>query len=107
MRVVVVESVASDLRDVRSGVPQGSVLGLVLFLVYINHVTDGVGASYTAFADDYKPYLGHKRERSLAIAGVSSLQSDLNRISLVSSSWKLKLDTAKCVVIKFSRGFKQ
>ena len=104
---VVVDGVASCSRDVRSGVPQGSVLGSVLFLVYINHVTDGVGASYKAFADDCKLYLRYKRECTLAIAGVSSLQSDLERISLVSSFWNFKLNTDKCVEMRFSRGFKQ
>ena len=48
-------------------------LGRVLILVYINHVTDDVGASYKAFADDYKRCLRYKMEGNFAIAGVSSL----------------------------------
>ena len=52
---VVVDGIASGSRNVRSVVLQGSVLGPLLFLVYIIHLTDGVGASYKDFADDYKP----------------------------------------------------
>ena len=57
MRVKVEDSVGSSTR-VTSGVPQGSVLGPILFLVYINHVVADLQCHYKIFADDIKLYLG-------------------------------------------------
>jgi len=42
----------SEWRDVVSGVPQGSVLGLLLFIIYINDIDDCVAGRILKFADD-------------------------------------------------------
>ena len=49
---VCVNGAASPSASVLSGVPQGSVLGPVLFLLYINGISDGVVSSTHLFADD-------------------------------------------------------
>ncbi len=49
---VVLNGCESDWEDVRSGVPQGSVLWPLLFLVYINDLTDNISSSMRLFADD-------------------------------------------------------
>jgi len=104
MRVCTGGAVSNELAVV-SGVPQGSVLGPVLFLVYINHVCQGLLCSYKAFADDYKLYLRFPRKDSkLAISGVMALQQGLDKIDEVSRSWNLKLNPDKCVVMRFGRG---
>ena len=54
---VVVGSEESDKVPVTSGVPQGSVLGPILFLVYINDLPDKVTFHVRLFADDTAMYL--------------------------------------------------
>jgi hypothetical protein len=46
----------STTHNVTSGIPQGSVLGLILFVIYINDMPDCVAATAYLFADDTKLY---------------------------------------------------
>ena len=56
----------SDWRAVLSGVPQGSVLGPLMFLIYINDIDESVGGKILKFADDTKVY--HKMVEGIADA---------------------------------------
>ena len=49
---VVVNHQYSDPYDVKSGVPQGSVLGPLLFLVYVNYLTHNINSPTKIYADD-------------------------------------------------------
>ena len=90
---------------VLSGVPQGSVLGPLLFLIYINHVSSGISSCFKAFADDYKLYLKFSGgNRCEVVQSVSQLQVDLNLFYEVALSWNLSLNTDKCVAMRFGRG---
>ena len=51
---VVVNSTESEWTEVTSGIPQGSVLGPTLFLIYINDISDTVKSTIRLFADDLK-----------------------------------------------------
>ena len=96
---VAVGGVLSSEREICSGVPQGTVLGPVLFLVFINYVAEDVQCRWKAFADDYKLYMSFPDipdEHS-----ISAMQRDLDVISRVGRSWNLHLNTAKCVAMRF------
>ena len=88
---VLLNGQSSNWEDVTSGIPQGSVLGPILFLVYINDLPDVVSNYIKLFADDTKIYS--------AIDNINSqenLQEDINNMSDWSSTWQLKFNEAKC-----------
>ena len=87
----------SSCLPVLSGVPQGSVLGPLLFLIFINDLADAVSHSTVSlFADDTKLLLDVTESNS------SVLQSDLSAISQWCTQWELKLNLDKCSLIRFS-----
>ena len=92
---VAVGSRESEVKPVRSGVPQGSVLGPLLFLIYVNSLSDGLVSKWFAYADDYKLYCSNLR------GACDTLQSDLNTFSVRASSHNLQLNPNKCVFIRF------
>ena len=82
---------ASDPVPVLSGVPQGSVLGPVLFLIFINDLLDNIRSSVRLFADDCVLY---KNINSLTDCQI--LQDDLNSLSQWETDWQMKFNVAKC-----------
>ena len=85
--------------EVGSGVPQGSVLGPLLFLVYANFIANSCQNGWFAFADDFKLYCAYPKGDS--VTGVDGLQADLDIVYERSGSWNLKLNSSKCVVMRF------
>ena len=82
---VVINGFNSTWADVTSGVPQGSVLGPLLFLIYINDIDQGVKGLISKFADDTK--LGGIIRTS---SDMIDLQADMDILSEWSEKWQLK-----------------
>ena len=81
---------------VKSGVPQGSILGPLLFLLFINDLPDSIKSRVLLFADDAKCY------RSISsITDCLELQEDLNSLSFWSNTWNLHFNALKCSVLTF------
>ena len=99
---VLVKEQPSRPRRVESGVPQGSVLGPLLFLVYINHIAAGLSCKYKIFADDLKIYARTRSKTGLA-ALETEMQADIDTLARTSSSWGLNMNASKCAVLRFSR----
>lgn len=95
---VVVNGAASETIDVTSGVPQGLVLGPLLFLVYINDVAENITSYMRLFADDC---VVHREIRSEE--DNYALQRDLFRIQRWCQEWNMKLNLGKTVHMCFSR----
>ena len=81
----------SDWAKVESGIPQGSVLGPTLFLLFINHLPDTVKGLVKIFADDTKLYSAVNNNFV-----IESLQNDLDNPAEWSEKWKLKFNAGKC-----------
>ena len=89
----------SGILPVISGVPQGSILGPLLFLIYINDLPDKLSkSSLLLFADDAKCFMPIS-----ATSDCDSLQSELSSLADWSSLWKLSFNESKCCVLRFTR----
>ena len=88
----------SDFLPVLSGIPQGSILGPLLFLIYINDLPTSVSnSSVLIFADDTKCYSGISSMQESTL-----LQQDLNAIENWSKSWKLHFNESKFVKLSIN-----
>ena len=91
--------VASEWTPVTSGVPQGSVLGPLLFLIYINDIDEGIKSFIPKFADDTK--IGRT---ILDEEDKIKLQNDLKLLGQWADKWQMKFNADKCKVIHFGGG---
>ena len=96
-QAVVINNATSELVFVRSGVPEGSVIGPLLFLIYINDIGDGLKCCfYKLFADDLKIYyMFNYVDGNIAIDG---LQKDLILIEKFAHDWQLIISIAKLIL---------
>ena len=85
---------------------QGSVLGPLLFLIYINDLTENISANIKLFADDSSLFL---KVTDINLAQ-KTLSDDLNKISDWASQWKMKLNpdiTKQAIEVVFSSKYKK
>ena len=94
-QTVVLHNGNSSWENVISGVPQGSILGPIRFLLYVNDIPSIVSSTAKMLADDKKLYCPVK-----TIDDCQQLQTDLNSLSNWSSKWLLKINESKCVVLR-------
>ena len=97
---VVVDGVASDWCSVTSGVPQGSILGPVLFIIFINDLPDIIhtGTKTALYADDTKLH-----RNIFSARDCDSLQESLVKLDSWSMEKKLFFNASKCKVLTITR----
>ena len=104
-RVVVRGAVSKDF-EVTSGVPQGSVLGPVLFLIFINDLPLEVISPLNLFADDSKIFttiLKDGAEVANNDTGRATLQRDLDITKQWADNWKMEFNVDKCKIMHLGR----
>ena len=94
---VVVSSLMSKWRAVRSGVPQGSVLGPALFNIFAGDMDSGIGCTLSKFTNDTK-LCQHAGGKGCAI------QRDLDRLERWGPANLMKFNKAKCKVLHMGLG---
>lgn len=84
----------SQWAEVISGVPQGSVLGPLLFIIFIDDITEGLLSKVSIFADDLKIMGIVNTEEQ-----IEQFQADLTRISNWAVKWGMSFNIQKCQVL--------
>jgi len=94
MQRVCISCITSSWLDVLSGVPQGSVLGPILFLIYINNLDNGVKNWILKFADDTKIFSAVNNDLDRSV-----LQKDLDNLLRWAEEWQMLFNVLKCKVM--------
>ena len=97
-QAVVINGVKSDSVPVLSGVPQGTVLGPLMFLLYINDIEGNIVSNIKLFADDCLLYRSINSQKDVEI-----LREDLNHLITWSERWQMNFNIKKCYELKITR----
>jgi len=97
-QAVVVNGEISAYVGVKSGVPQGSVMGPALFLAYINDLPEGLSSPTRLFADDTAVY-----RQSATEYDQQQLQSDLQQLERWEGNWDMAFHPGKCIALPVTR----
>ena len=92
---VSINSKSSSWKNVDSGVPQGSVLGPVMFILYVNDIPEHVKSLVKIFADDTKLYG--------SASNYTELQNDLDSLVKWAKDWELTFNVDKCKVMHYGQ----
>ena len=96
---VVMGEATSEWLDVLSGVPQGSVLGPLLFIIFINDLPGAVKQTLKLFADDSKLISTIKNRLD-----ITQLQNDIDNLVKWSNDWQMTFNKEKCKYMVVKKG---
>ena len=95
---VVVNGAKSDLAPVLSGVPKGTVLGPLLFSLYIDDISTDIDFEIRLFADDCVCYREIKDTEDTL-----KLQKDIDQLGCWARKWGMKFQPVKCNMMQITR----
>ena len=99
-RVVLGEPV-SEWGKIKSGGPQGSVIGPILFLIYINDLPDKLNNLCKMYADDSK--ILAKVRKNNELEDTNKMQNDIDTILDLTNTWLMRLNIEKCKVMHIGK----
>ena len=95
---VVIRVTHSSWSCVTSGVPQGTILGPILFLIYVNDISSNISSTLRMFADDSRVY----RELSNIARDSEALQFDVDQLLSWAPKWQLRFNPNKCYALRIT-----
>ena len=95
---VVVDGEASETIRVDSGVPQGTVLGPLMFLLYINDIGENISSNIKLFADDCLLFRKINKTED-----TQALQEDLSKLGNWTGKWQMLFNARKCYTMRIHR----
>ena len=95
---VVVNGSSSAKSNVLSGVPQGTVLGPIFFIIFINDIVKCVDSKIRLFADDCVCYRVIR-----SVKDCLTLQKDIDKLGKWARDWGMRFQPSKCNMIRFSK----
>ena len=104
---MVIRDCKSENLDVLSGVTQGSVLGPILCLIFINDLPNCTNCPVCLFADDSKIYcrIPRKNKTKTDLDGAHEmLQQDLHELEEWARKWKMSFNVNKCKIMHLGYG---
>jgi hypothetical protein len=99
-QITVIKGSKSTESVIKGGVPQGSVLGPLLFLIFINDIVENIQSVIKLFADDTSLSLAIQNPRIRA----DTLNHDLEQIASWAARWKVKFNETKSEVMNYTKG---
>ena len=90
---------SQDQSKLNPGVPQGTVLGPLMFLLYINDIEENIGSSVRLFADDSLIYMEVSSRNDC-----QRLQDDLTTTVNWSKKWQMIFNPSKCYTLRITKG---
>ncbi len=95
---VVVDGETSREEIIRSGIPQGKVLGLLMFLIFINNIGCNINSKIRLFADDalISRYVNNKEDSN-------NLQKDIDQLCKWENKQQMSFNPSKCSVMRITR----
>ena len=96
---VVLHNTNSDWKSLSAGVPQGSILGPLLFLIYINDIVNDISSEIRLFADDTSLYIIVDNP----VASAAAINGDLRLIHTWSKTWLVDFNPTKTESLIISR----
>ena len=99
MQKVCIGTVQSEWSDIRRGIPQGSILGTLIFTLYVNDLPEVVQGKVKQYADDTAMYCASDKAENLS----NCMNADLARVAEWVQENGLKLNEAKTQMPLLSR----
>ena len=98
LQCTVVDGLKSNFKEIKAGIPQGSKLGPLLWLLYVNDIIDGIESEILLFADDTCCFATGVDPAETAVI----LNRDLEKLNVWASKWKVIFNPGKSKDLIFS-----